>query len=321
MDHIYRLFPVTVITVFLVSSASANFIPYAVPSTSALHGSGISAKGFNAGGIYFGGLRGAGGNRPQSLRPNSSARRGASPWSMNFSGEASTGGVPFAVRHIWGATVPSHMRSHYRQAPHGSDSQTGSFGINDAKAFDGTGQLDRGAQLTLASIGSFTRETYNGHTLRHKVLGYRHSLLAGFHFTKPGDHLHNRLVRLRGHRWHRPFKHLVITGFAGVAFCDLYCEFDVPEDVYGDFLVAASEAGPKEAEAVAAAEEDAALASVPRAERARQRVARAHGWNKAVAILEASAADDDREAINAKGTDGERVDVTGDRGNATKASR
>ncbi len=332
MNRIFRLLPVTIVTVFTASSASTNFMPYAAPSTSAPHVSGIRAKGFNAGGSDFRGMQRGRRNLPQNLRPgDSSLRGGASSWSMNLSGKAATRGVPFAVRHIWGATVPGHMRSHHRQAPQDADLHTGTRGISGANAFDGEGLFNQGAHLTLASIGSITRETYNGHTVRHKVLGYRHSVLAGFHFTKPGDHLQNRLARLRGHRWHRHFKHLVITGFAGAAFCDLYCEFDVPEGVYGDFLVAASESGPEESEAVALAELDAALANVPRAERPRQMVAKAHGWNKAVAILEASVADDDRKAMDAKGTGGEggavidqadeRVDVAIDRGNTKKASQ
>ncbi len=40
------------------------------------------------------------------------------------------------------------------------------------------------------------------------------------------------------------------------------------------------------------------------AERKRLRVAEAHGWNKAVAILEKSAAEEDQEAAEAKRTTG-----------------
>ncbi|MGO8952781.1 MAG: hypothetical protein ACLPWS_11325 [Rhodomicrobium sp.] len=164
--------------------------------------------------------------------------------------------------------------------------------------------------MTLASIGSISHRSYNGHLLAHKVLGYRHSSLTGLKFTKPGSHLHDRLARLRGHHWHKPFRHVVIDGFAGAAACDLDCEFDVPEGVYGDFIAAAGAEGTGDFDA--SAEEDAELAGPG--------TANGYGWNKAVAILEESAGEDDKraaeEARNAGGAGtvfdqpDERVDVS-----------
>ena len=139
-----------------------------------------------------------------------------------------------------------------------------------------SGYLNQSSHLTLASIGSISHRSYNGHLLAHKVLGYRHSSLTGLKFTKPGSHLHDRLARLRGHHWHKPFRHVVIDGFAGAAACDLDCEFDVPEGVYGDFIAAAGAEGTGDFDA--SAEEDA--------ESARPGTANGYGWNKAVAILE-----------------------------------
>ncbi|MGO9174168.1 MAG: hypothetical protein ACLP7P_19685 [Rhodomicrobium sp.] len=163
--------------------------------------------------------------------------------------------------------------------------------------------------MTLASIGSVSHGTYNGHVLAHKVLGYHHSLLTGLRFTKPGSHLHDRLARLRGHHWHKQFRHVAIAGFAGAAACDADCEFDVPGDVYGDFIAAASADGTVDLEA--SAEEDAELAGPG--------IANGYGWNKAVAILEESAREDDKRAGEAKNTGGaepvfdqpeERVDIS-----------
>ncbi len=78
--------------------------------------------------------------------------------------------------------------------------------------------------------------------------------------------------------------------------CELYCEFDVPLDVYGDFVTAVDEAQAEEAEAAAYAEAEAAAASAP----AQSRKAERHGWNKAVAILENSAAAEDKKIEDEK---------------------
>ncbi len=182
------------------------------------------------------------------------------------------------------------------------------------------------------SIGSIVRDSFNGRILSHKVLGYRHTLLTDRHFRIPGDHLHGRLARLRDHRWHRHFRHLAITDFAGAIACG-DCEFDVPEDVYGDFIAAAGEPGTDDEAAAASEAPEASLAGALPVERYRERIAQAHGWDKAAAILEFAAEEDRRQAAEAhvKGNGrkagpavyqaDEQVDVPLDRGAVTNWPR
>jgi hypothetical protein len=88
--------------------------------------------------------------------------------------------------------------------------------------------------------------------------------------------------------------------FGGAVACDMYCDFDVPTAVYGDFVAAVDEAGDPATEAQEWEDEEAALRDVPEDERPARRVADLHGWNKAVAILEEAAAHDDKRADDAK---------------------
>ena len=104
--------------------------------------------------------------------------------------------------------------------------------------------------------------------------------------------------------------------------CELYCEFDVPNDYYGDFIAAAGEAQAEEADAAAYAT-DEKTASEKRAANTKPgdakpegsaeddvadtRAENGHGWNKAVAIRKA-AHEEDKDAAEAK-TKGEEVDV------------
>jgi len=93
---------------------------------------------------------------------------------------------------------------------------------------------------------------------------------------------------------------VIVGAFGGAVFCDIYCEFDVPEDIYGDFVAAVDEAQTPDAEAAESAADDAAYANLPPDEQATRRVEKEHGWNKAVAMLEEAAAEDDKEAAEAK---------------------
>ena len=135
-------------------------------------------------------------------------------------------------------------------------------------------------------------ETFHGRVILHKVLGNRHKSLEGRRFRKPPAHLYERLTRLRAHRWHTHFKHVVIAGVDGRVVCDRYCDFDVPTNVYGDFVAAVDEAKAVE-------EEPVAPAGASTEDYLRQRLATEHGWNKAVAILEEAAAEDGKTATEA----------------------
>ncbi len=124
----------------------------------------------------------------------------------------------------------------------------------------------------------------------------------GHNAHRPGNHLRSRLSHLHGHHWHSHFKHVVIVGgFGGDAYCDL-CEFDVPVDVYGDFIAAVDEADDMDAEAATYAEEETAYADVPPDELPARRVERSHGWSKAVAILEEKAVEEDTATAEAEKT-------------------
>jgi hypothetical protein len=296
MSHIFRLLPVSIITAVMASSASSAFMPHAAPQKPDRP---LPVKGFSAGGSSFRSVPWGSRIFLRSVPPiRNNARRESAPHGRSFSGKTMRRPL-FALRHVWDGAVPSHIQSHYRHVPDEpgtsasyKDGTHGQSGVNGLPPRPG--HLNQTGHLTLASIGSVSHGTYNGHVLAHKVLGYHHSLLTGLHFNKPGSHLHDRLARLRGHHWHKRFRHAVIAGFAGAAACDADCEFDVPDDVYGDFIAAASAEGTVDSEASAQEE----------AERAGRRSADAHGWNKAVAILEESAGEDDKRAGEAKNSGG-----------------
>jgi hypothetical protein len=182
---------------------------------------------------------------------------------------------------------PRHVGGHISGAPHHM-SRGGAGSLGRGQRFNAN------AQVTRARVGSVSHSTFNGHRLSHKVVGDRHRSLVGHNFKRPGNHLRDRVGHLRSHRWHQRFKHVVIIGFGGVIACELYCEFDVPLDVYGDFVAAAGEA-PADDGPDCNADKDAA-ANVSPEEQARRRAAQCHGWNKAVAILERSAAEDNKKS-------------------------
>jgi hypothetical protein len=227
--------------------------------------------------------------------------------------------------------TPHHLTSHGRNATHGRNTTAGhntTHGNNALGGNRGTGhQFSQSAHVTRAIVGSVSHGVYGGHRLSHQVVGNRHRSLVGHHFRRPGHHLHNRLGRLRGHRWHRHFKHVVIVGAGGALACDLYCEFDVPLDVYGDFVAAVDEAQVEDVEAAAYAQDEPALTGVAPAELPRRRRTSSKGWNKAVAILEEAAAEDDKK-VEEKTASGqvetvidqpdERVDVILDGDEANK---
>ncbi len=112
-------------------------------------------------------------------------------------------------------------------------------------------------------VGDVITSNFGGHTLTHKVLGNHHRLIEGYRFSRPGPSLHDRLVQLQGHRWHRRFKRVVILGPDGKIACELSCDFNVPSNIYGDFVSAAGEE---------------------------------HSWDRAISILEAAAAEDGKSA-------------------------
>ncbi len=308
MAPIIRVLPVSIITIFMAYSADAAFRPYRAPELPDQHRCVRSARGSSAGGQGVYAFPGSG----RGISPTFQLNKHYSPdtgllQSGAVTGRSSPRGTSFAIRHVWDSAVPSHLRSHYRPAP--LDASAAISLAKGSHAYDGKafhiGRFNQSGPVTLASIGSLVQEAYNGHILSHKVLGYRHRLLSGPGFHKPGSQLYSRLARLRDRRWHRPFKHVVISGFAGAVACDLYCEFDVPDDIYGDFVAAAREVDADGTETAEFAEDETALADFPQAELMRRRIAKAHGWNKAVAILEASAAEDDKKAAAAKNARGQ----------------
>lgn len=159
---------------------------------------------------------------------------------------------------------------------------------------------------------SLHEETYNGHQLSHLTLGANHRMLVDHNFKKPGGHLNARLARLHNYRWHSDYKHVVIVGaIGGGVLCELYCEFDVPDDVYGDFVAAVDEAQAPDVEASEYKEDDASLADVPVEEQPARRVEQEHGWNKAVAILEEARAQEDSQLAEAQ-KDGKEVEAVVD---------
>ncbi len=88
---------------------------------------------------------------------------------------------------------------------------------------------------------------------------------------------------------------MIVGAFGGAVLCDLYCEFDVPNDDYDDFVAAVDEAQAADAELAAYNADEASFRGVPPEDLATRRAEKAHGWNKAVAILEERAADEDRQ--------------------------
>ncbi|MGO8954775.1 MAG: serine/threonine protein kinase, partial [Rhodomicrobium sp.] len=175
------------------------------------------------------------------------------------------------------------------------------------------GHFNQSATIKTLHKGSVVTGVYGPLTLSHKILGNRHKLLEGHRFRRPGQHLYGRLAKLRGHLWHTRFKHVVIVGSGGAIACDLYCDFDVPLSVYGEFVAAVDEAQAENAGKGASPED-----------LQRERIATDHGWDKAVAILEEAAAEDDKKAAETK--DGaapeavpdEQVDVALEGGEAKK---
>jgi len=139
------------------------------------------------------------------------------------------------------------------------------------------------------------------HGMKHLALDGEHSALVGHTFKTPGGHLNRRLRKLRNRHWHSHYKHVVIVGaIGGAAACDLYCEFDVPDDVYEDFVAAVGGAQAPDVEADESKADEARFASLDPEDAAAKRVEQEHGWNKAVAILEEAAAQEDREIGEAK---------------------
>ncbi|MGO9546963.1 MAG: hypothetical protein ACLPPF_19485 [Rhodomicrobium sp.] len=98
---------------------------------------------------------------------------------------------------------------------------------------------------------------------------------------------------------------MIVGAFGGAAYCDLYCEFDVPLAVYPDFIAAVDEAGPEDVDAAAYATDEAAFADLPPEDVASARAERAHGWSKAVAVLEEAAEEEDREVAETTKEGGE----------------
>jgi hypothetical protein len=141
------------------------------------------------------------------------------------------------------------------------------------------------------------------HGLNHLALGGKRSALVGHSFRKPGGHLHDRIAKLHGHHWRSNYNHVVIVGvIGGVVACELYCEFDVPVDVYPEFVAAVdvAQADTEEEAEYKQVEEGLAEGKVTDEEARSARVDQEKGWNKAVAILEEAAAQEDKEAEDAQ---------------------
>ena len=196
-----------------------------------------------------------------------------------------------------------HVNTHALQGRHAHNGNILNHGANSLHAGP---HFNSGVGVTRGHAGQITQGTFQGHSLSHQVLGNRHRGLVGHTSKRPGSHLRVRLAKLHGYHWHRHFKHVVIAwAFGGAAVCDFYCDFDVPVDVYGDFVEAVAEAAEEDAEAAAFAQEEAGLANVSAQDLPRRRVERSHGWNKAVAILEEAAVNDGRKAADARVEGGE----------------
>ncbi len=95
---------------------------------------------------------------------------------------------------------------------------------------------------------------------------------------------------------------VALGDFGGGVACAAYCEFDVPTRVYGNFMGAVDEGNERDAatEAEEWRAEEERLKDVPEEERPARRVADLHGWNKAVAILEEAAVEDNKKAEEAR---------------------
>ncbi len=297
------------VTVFMVSSASAAFRSYSAEDFIDSHGS-VTLTGRGGGGFRGGGGGFRGGGRSFSRGGSRGFRGGSRGGHRSFS-RGSRGSHSASRSRGRNFARPSHLGSHHgSHTSHlGSHASHDTHGTHDAHGSHGTHGFNRNAHVGTGHVGQVMHGKYGSHNMSHKVLGNRHRGLMGHNAHRPGNHLRNRLSHLHGHHWHSHFKHVVIVGgFGGDIYCDL-CEFDVPVDVYGDFVAAIDEADDADVEAAAYVGEEAAYADVPPEDLPARRVERSHGWSKAVAILEEKAVEEDAaEAEAAKsGTEVEAV--------------
>jgi hypothetical protein len=134
-----------------------------------------------------------------------------------------------------------------------------------------------------------------------------HPFYNGHRFGLPPHHLDARLAKLRDHKWHRHFKRFDLL--RGGAVACVACRFSVPNDVFWDFLGTAAGAMTYDSAPVTYgmgepdphyAEDKRDPADLASAEPAGGKSRRARGWDEAVAILEKAAAEDEKEAEDAK---------------------
>jgi hypothetical protein len=249
MVRMLQLAMAAVAAVFLVSSASAAVRSHASEYILTMKSPAILVRGFRGGG---GGFRGGGGGF------------------RGFRGGGFRGG---GRRSFHG-----HHRGGGRSYRRSGRGRRGSRGTRT------------GHYVSHNRIGRMTQHRFGRHVLRHQVLGRNHAGLVGHRFRRPGASFHGRLAKLHNHHWHRSFKHVVIVGgFGGLALCDLYCAFDVPDDLYGDFVAAVDEAGPG----------GGGIADAGR------------GWDKAISMLERASDEEEMEVADAKAK-GEDIEIVED---------
>ncbi len=279
MKNVFGLLAAAIAVIFLTCPASAGFRSFSAPHFSAPR---YSAPRFSAPrSRSF--SRGRTNYRSRSFS-RSRTRSHSVTHSRSFTRHSSTRhqhASPHRPSHATHTVKQQHLTTHGDK--HGGSQKR-------VQRFNPTASVGHYAP------GTLLHNSYNGHNLTHKVVGSRHKELVDHKFRKPPAHLHQRLAALHAHRWHRHWKRVVIIGAGGYLACDLYCEFDVPTDVYGDFVAAVDEAEADEAEAAAYAPDTA-------------RKGPHRGWDKAVDVLEAAASKDDKEAADAKATGGDAETV------------
>ncbi len=145
------------------------------------------------------------------------------------------------------------------------------------------------------------------HGMKHMALTDTRAALVDHAFKMPGDHLHRRLRKLSNYHWHSHYKRVAIAvTVGGDVACDVYCEFNVPDDVYQAFIAAADGARAPDVELKEHRADNARFGDLPEEEALAKRVEEAQGWNKAVIILEKAVAQEKKE-IEAAQKDGKEA--------------
>jgi hypothetical protein len=303
MRYVLYFLGAAIIAVFSAASAGAAFAPplnsaFTVPASFA-----TSIRGFSGGGGHARSGLASGRSRfpigmPQPLARKAPARSHNSSYTPSVTEgrggtqqDAKTAAPSFAIRHVWGSdrSLPSNIEAHVRHAPENANEQ-----------------ISRSAHLHRLGQG------LQDHPARDYLPGRitlfnNHPFYNGHRFGLPPHHLDARLAKLRDHKWHRHYKRFDLLRGGAVACAA--CRFSVPNDVFWDFLGTAGGASPLDSAAALYgtgqpdpyyAEDEQGLADLASAEPAGGKPRLAHGWDEAVAILEKAAAEDEKEAEDAK---------------------